>query len=267
MKIKLTFLGTGTSHGVPVVDCMMTNYAICPKGVCAEAIHDPKHRRGRASILLEYNNRTVLIDVSQDFREQVLRENVQSIDAVILTHLHADHIMGIPDIRSYSRIVEGGLPIYGSDETLNAVTRIFSYAFDPDTFVGGGVPSLLPYRITEPFELFGLLFTPLIVEHGVLTGCYGYRFGNIAYIPDVKVIPESTMQLLDNLDLLIIDCLRTDHPHETHMILPESREIVRRLSPKQTLFTHICHGIHYKNDKKLLDTTMDFAFDGQKVEL
>lgn len=267
MQMTITFLGTGTSHGVPVVDCMMTDYEICPKGVCAEALVDPKHRRGRASILLEYNSKTVIIDVSQDFREQVLREQVRAIDAVVLTHQHADHIMGIPDIRSYSRIVDGGLPVYGSEETMDAVTRIFSYAFDPDTFVGGGVPSLIPCRIDSPFELFGLQFTPLYVEHGVLTGCYGYRFGNVAYIPDVKRFPEETLALMDNLDLLIVDCLRTDHPHETHMILPESREIVARVNPKRTLFTHICHGIHYKNDKKLLDDTMDFAFDGQKVEL
>jgi len=267
MKIKVIFLGTGTSHGVPVVDCMMTNYSICPKGVCAEAIHDPKHRRGRASILVEYNGKRVLIDVSQDFREQVLREEIPAIDAVVLTHLHADHIMGIPDIRSYSRLVDGGLPVYGSDETLTAVTRIFSYAFDPDTFAGGGVPLLIANRINCSFELFGLEFIPLPVEHGVLEGCYGYRFGNVAYIPDVKVVPESTLELLKNLDLLIIDCLRTDHPHETHMILPESRAVVERVRPKQTLFTHICHGIHYLNDKKLLDTTMDFAFDGLKLEL
>lgn len=267
MQITITFLGTGTSHGVPVVDCMMMDYAICPKGVCAEALVDSKHRRGRASIVIQYQGKTVLIDVSQDFREQMLREKIRSIDAVILTHLHADHIMGIPDIRSYSRIVDGGLPVYGSDETLDAVTRIFSYAFDPDTFVGGGVPRLIPMRISSPFELFGLIITPLIVEHGVLNGCYGYRFGNIAYIPDVKKIPEDTLALMGNLDLLIIDCLRTDHPHETHMILPESREIVDLVKPKRTLYTHICHGIHYINDKKLLDDTMDFAFDGQKVEL
>ncbi len=265
--ILLTFLGTGTSHGVPVVDCMMSAYSICPKGVCAEAEHDPKHRRGRASILLEYNGKTVVVDLSQDFREQMLREKVRSIDAVLLTHHHADHIMGMPDVRSYSRVVDGGLPIYGSEETINAVSSTFSYIFDPDTFVGGGIPSLIRNVVSEPFELFGLTITPLLVEHGVLTGCFGYRIGNIAYIPDVKRIPEKTLEKLYDLDLLIIDCLRTDHPHETHMILPEALEVVNKVNPKRVLYTHICHGIHYKDDKKLLDDKMDFAFDGLKLEL
>jgi phosphoribosyl 1,2-cyclic phosphate phosphodiesterase len=216
---------------------------------------------------VEYADKKVLIDVSQDFREQVLRENIQRVDAVLLTHQHADHIMGIPDIRSYSRIVENGLPIYGSDETITAVSNTFSYIFDPDTFEGGGIPSLTRHVVTEPFELWGLKITPLLVEHGVLKGCYGYRFGNIAYIPDVKRVPDETLKLLEGLDLLIIDCLRTDEPHSTHMILPESRAVVDIVKPKRTLLTHICHGIHYINDKKLLDETMNFAFDGLKLEI
>jgi len=266
-KIKITFLGTGTSHGVPVVDCMMTNFVHCPKGVCEESEVDPKHRRGRASIVVEYNDKRILVDVSQDFREQMLREKVKTIDAILLTHKHADHIMGIPDIRSYSRLVPNGLPVYGSEETIDSVTEVFPYIFDPNTFVGGGIPSLVRHTISESIDLCGLKITPLPVIHGVLKGCFGYRIGNIAYIPDVKVIPEETLQLMQNLDLLIIDCLRTDTPHETHMILPESREVVDRLKPKQTLLTHICHGIHYKNDKKLLNETMDFAFDGLTVEI
>ncbi len=266
-RIKITFLGTGTSHGVPVVDCMMSNYSICPKGVCKESLIDRKHNRGRASILIEFNGKTVIIDVSSDFREQVLREDVKKIDAVLLTHKHADHITGLPDIRSYSRILENGLPIYGSQETIDAISGTFSYIFDPDTFVGGGIPELSRNVISSPTQIEGIEFTPLPVIHGECSGCFGYRFGDIAYIPDVKEIPESTMELLAGVEVLIIDCLRVDEKHSTHMILEEAKEIVHRLKPSQTWFTHMCHGIHYKNDKNMLDKNMNFAFDGLKLEI
>lgn len=266
MKIK--FLGTGTSHGVPVVDCMMSGYELCPRGVCEASITDSKHRRGRASIFIEINNKNILIDVSADFREQVLREKIDKIDAVLLTHQHADHIMGMPDIRSYSRILENGLPLYASEETIKSITKTFSYIFDPNTFIGGGIPSIERHIIgEEPVVVEGVTFTPIPVIHGSCKGCYGYRFENVAYIPDVKEIPESSYELLKDLDLLIIDCLRLDNPHVTHMILPESLEVIKRVKPKKALFTHMCHGIDYIEDKKLLNDNIDFAYDGLFLEV
>jgi phosphoribosyl 1,2-cyclic phosphate phosphodiesterase len=265
--ITITFLGTGTSHGVPVVDCMMSDYSICPKGVCKEAENDPKHNRGRSSILVEFEGKSILIDVSSDFREQVLREKVKKIDAVLLTHKHADHITGLPDIRSYSRVVDGALPIYGSSETIDAISQSFSYIFDPKTFVGGGIPELKREIISSPVNIFGVQFIPLPVVHGGCSGCFGYRFGDTAYIPDVKEIPQETMDLLEGVETLIIDTLRIDKPHSTHLILPEAVEIAQKIGAKKVWFTHLCHGIHYKNDKKILNKNMDFAFDGLKLEV
>lgn len=244
----------------------MSDYACCPRNICKLAEDDPKHRRGRASLLIEYNGSTLLIDTSADFREQMLRERVKRLDAVVLTHEHADHIGGIPDTRSYSRILSDGLPLYGSAETIAAVHESFSYAFNPTTYVGGGIPSLNPRVISESVVIEGLLFTPIPVIHGASKGCYGYRFGDIAYIPDAKSIPAGSMELLHGLDLLIIDCLRLEKPHDTHLILPEVLAITEELQPKRVLATHMAHGIHYKEDKKLVPDTFDFAYDGMRLE-
>ena len=266
-SLTLTFLGTGTSHGVPVLDCMIADYTHCPRNICKLAYNDPKHRRGRASLLIEYQGAHILIDASADFREQMLREKVPYLDALLITHKHADHIMGIPDTRSYSRLIKGGLPLYGSQESLDAITESFAYIFDPTTFVGGGIPTLTKHEVAQPFVVEGLTFTPLLVTHGSCTGCYGYRFNDIAYIPDVKEIPPTTMALLQGLDLLIIDCLRLTEPHSTHLILPEVLELIEELAPRRVLTTHMTHNIHYGEDKKLVPTNVDFAYDGLRMEL
>lgn len=265
--LTLTFLGTGTSHGVPVVDCMMSNYTFCPKGVCREAERDSKHRRTRSSILLSYRGKQTLIDVSADFREQMLRERVSHLDAVLFTHRHADHITGIPDIRSYSRGMEEGLSIYGTDETLSAIEQTFSYVFDPNTFVGGGIPQLLSRRISSSFTVNGVSFLPLKVEHGDCLGCVGYRFWDIAYIPDVKRVPPETLEQLRGVSTLIIDCLRIEKEHATHMILPEVKALAQKIGVTNIFLTHMCHDIHYQKDVDFLDENMKFAYDGLTLEL
>lgn len=265
--ITLTFLGTGTSHGVPVVDCMMSGYEHCPKGVCQEALSDPKHRRTRSSILLSYQGFNTLIDVSADFREQVLREGVSHIDAVLLTHRHADHITGLPDIRSYSRIMKKGLPVYGTDETIDAIRSTFSYIFDPTTFVGGGIPQLVDIRFEGSFTVNGITFLPIPVVHGDCIGCVGYRFGDIAYIPDVKFVPVESLALLSGVTTLIVDCLRITKEHETHMILPEVISLAENVAAKNIFLTHMCHDIHYQKDLEYLHGNFKFAYDGLTLEL
>ena len=264
---SITILGTGTSHGVPVVDCMIDEYQHCPRNICQLAQTDPRHRRGRASILVSVGGKNILIDASADFREQMLRENIRHLDALLITHKHSDHIMGIPDTRSYSRLIEGGLPVYGSAESMEAITQTFSYIFDPLTFVGGGIPSLKRHVVEAPFTVEGVEFTPVLVKHGSCIGCYGYRFGDIAYIPDVKEIPVASKALLQNLDLLIIDCLRPDTPHSTHLILPEVLALAEELAPNRVLTTHMTHNIHYLEDKKRVPHNIDFAYDGLQLEL
>ena len=265
--MKITFLGTGTSHGVPPLYCMRKDFSLCKKNVCNESLTDPKHNRTRASILIEYDEKIILVDVSPDFRQQALREQIPNIDAVLITHIHADHVMGIPDIRSYTYELKEQLPVYGSEESTSGIKDMFRYIFDPDTFKGGGIPQLSLIDITEPFTLFGKTVTPIPVQHGPLTGCFGYRIDTIAYIPDIKQMNDEHKHLLKNLDCLILDCLREERQHVTHIILPESIEIARELKPKKCYFTHMCHNIHYKKDAVKLDPWMDFAFDGLKIEI
>lgn len=265
--MKITFLGTGTSHGVPSIDCVKTNYKYCPKGVCKESLTDPKHNRTRSSILIEYDNKHILVDVSSDFRQQALREKIPKIDAVLITHIHADHVMGIPDIRSYTYSLEEPLPFYGSEESMSGIKELFYYIFDPNTFEGGGIPKISCHSVHSSFQLFGKSIIPIPVQHGPLKGCFGYRIDNVAYIPDMKDVTNGNKSLLKNLDCLIIDCLRETRPHITHIILPESLSLVRELKPKKCYFIHMCHDIHYKEDAKYLDPWMEFAYDGLNVEI
>ncbi|MBD3315465.1 MAG: MBL fold metallo-hydrolase [Chitinivibrionales bacterium] len=264
--MKITILGSGTSHGVPPLDCMISNNERCPKGVCREAEVDPRHRRSRSSIAVEYGDYLVLVDVSPDFRNQALRERLKHIDAVLLTHSHADHIAGIPDIRSYTR--ERELTLYGSAETVRYVRRSFGYIFDERPCMeGGGIPKLQTKSVKTPFDLFGTPVAPLPVVHGSLEECFGYRIGNLAYIPDFKVLHDEAWELLSGIDTLIIDALRDTRPHSTHSILPESIALAKKLKPRKCYFTHLCHDIHYRRDAFMLEEWMHFAWDGLRITI
>jgi phosphoribosyl 1,2-cyclic phosphate phosphodiesterase len=265
--MRITFLGTGTSHGVPSIDCMLLDHAPCKKGVCVESETDPKHRRTRSSILIEWNERSLLIDASLDFRQQALREKIKRIDAVLITHKHADHIGGIPDLRSYNRQGKDPLPLYGSSETINAIQKNYAYIFDSGTFIGGGIPNIKTFSAEGPFSLAGKEVIPIRVNHGALDGCFGYRLGGLVYIPDLKAIAPEEIEKCAHADLLILNCLRDQREHATHLILPESITLARLMKPKRCLFIHMCHDIHYLIDGKKLDSWMDFTYDGMKVEI
>ncbi|MCP4697134.1 MAG: MBL fold metallo-hydrolase [Gammaproteobacteria bacterium] len=263
---KLTFLGTGTSHGVPAIDCMLDDYKNCPQGVCRAAQHDPLHVRCRCSLLVETDNAALLIDVSPDFRMQMLSNRVGKIDAVLLTHSHADHIYGLPDIRSYCRHGHA-IDVYSAAETLTTLTKSFAYIFNPPAIKGGGIPILTTHTIRDktPFKLFGLEIVPAIVEHGSLRECFGYRLGTIGYAPDIKRMPETTKAVFRGLDILILGALRRTREHSTHQTLEAAIALAKELEPKICYFTHISHDIHYQKDACRLPENMFFAHDGLRV--
>ncbi len=260
--MRITMLGTGTSHGVPMLDCMLSEYARCPHDVCRKAQSDPRYRRTRASILVQTDEIHLLIDTSQDFREQMIANRVARIDAVLYTHGHADHIYGLPDIRSYSR--RGPLDIYGSDETLGILRGAFDYVFCPPEYVGGGIPSLTAHELDDGCRLGDLTIETIPVEHGSLAGCQGYRLNDVAYIPDVKTIPPESLARLGNLDLLILNCLR-QRPHAGHLSLEESLAYAEQIAPKRCLLTHVAHDIDFEVETPHLPEWIRFAHDGQVV--
>jgi phosphoribosyl 1,2-cyclic phosphate phosphodiesterase len=264
--MNITFLGTGTSHGVPPIECMLAHYERCPTGVCRKSLTDPRYRRTRSSILVENESRRILVDVSSDFREQALREQVPSIDAVLITHAHSDHISGIPDIRSYAKDAARPLPLYGSLESMDAIRESFPYIFNPNAVVGGGIPRIALNPVDAPFDLYGLRITPVPVTHGGARQCYGYRIGDTAYIPDMKSISPAAQESLQYLDCLILNCLRPEREHSTHMILSQSLSLARALNPERCYFIHMSHDIDYERHSALLDDRMAFSHDGLSIK-
>lgn len=263
--MKITFLGTGTSHGVPPIDCMIRGFATCPQGVCPESLKDNRHRRTRSSLLVTVNRKNILIDAGPDLRQQCLRENVLSIDSVLVTHGHADHIFGIPDLRSYTR--RAPVPFFGSSESIDAIRVTFPYIFDPETPVGGGIPRITTTPVNGPFQLFGHTVIPITVNHLGLSGCFGYRIGPLSYIPDMKSITQKELEKLKGTRVLILNCLRRGPQHTSHLTLEESCILARKIGPEQCYFIHMSHDIHYKADRSGLESWMDFSWDGLSIEL
>jgi phosphoribosyl 1,2-cyclic phosphate phosphodiesterase len=251
--MTLKFLGTGTSTGVPVLTCQ------CP--VCTSS--DPHDKRSRPSILLEYDGRVVLIDTTPDFRTQALREGITRLDAVVFTHGHADHILGLDDTRPFYFRQQAPIPIYAEARCMTTIRATFSYIFEGN-YPFGGVGKLDPHLIEGPFDLWGLTFTPVPVVHGYLP-IVGFRFRDTAYITDVSEIPESSIPLLDNLDVLIIDSLR-HKPHPTHLSVARALAIFERLKPRRAFFTHIAHDLGHQETNSTLPSHVQLAYDGLRLE-
>ena len=251
--MTITFLGTGTSHGVPTLRCR------CP--VCTSS--DPRNKRTRASLWIRRRGVSVLIDTATDFRTQALREDIDKVDLILQTHAHADHTHGLDDIRIYSR--KGPIPLAGFGSTLRELEERFSYIFR-ETQRGGGKPQIHLVEVFpgKPAELAGFGFTPLAIRHGDLT-IAGYRWENCAYLTDCSGIPESTYPLLKGLDLLILDALRYD-PHSTHFSLDEALEAVKRIAPRQTYLTHMAHDFDHAALADQLPPSVQPAWDGLTLE-
>lgn len=253
MKATLTVLGSGTSMGVPTIGC---DCAVCHSS-------DPHDRRTRPSILIEFSGKHVLIDTTPDFREQAIREGIRKIDAVIYTHAHADHILGIDDLRPLSYHREGKIPLYARPEAADFLRKMFSYIFDAD-YKFGGLARLELNPIDGPFELFGNRIQPVPVMHGD-TEIFGYRFGNAAYLTDFSTIPESSMPLLEGLDVLFLDGLR-HKPHPTHSTVENSMRIGDQVKARRVFFTHICHDLPHEETNAALPPHVRLSYDGMKLE-
>jgi phosphoribosyl 1,2-cyclic phosphate phosphodiesterase len=252
--MKVTFLGTGTSTGVPVIGCTCR---VCTSG-------DPRNRRLRPSLLLEWDTRKILVDSSSDFRQQALQHRIDRLDAVLYTHSHADHVMGLDDLRIYNFRQRADLPVYGSAGTLQDLRRTFWYAFT-DTQEGGGKPRLDLRVVAAPFDLFGTKVVPVPLLHGDLE-VLGYRIGGFAYCTDCNFVPPPSLQALGGLDILVIDALRPT-PHPTHFSLPETLALLEVLKPARAFLIHMGHDIEHSETESALPPFVRLAFDGLVLEI
>jgi phosphoribosyl 1,2-cyclic phosphate phosphodiesterase len=253
-KLQLTVLGSGTSMGVPTLGCHCD--------VCRSS--DPRDQRTRPSLLLSYNDRNVVIDTSPDFRAQAIREKIERLDAVIYTHGHADHILGLDDIRPFNLKQGGKIPLYASVDTQNTLRKQFAYVFD-DAPTESSVPGVEMHTITGPFELFGLEFVPVPANHGKQP-VLGFRFGGAAYLTDFSTVPEESKKLLTGLDDFVLDALRY-RPHPMHSNVEQSLALVAELKPKRAWFTHICHDLGHTDANAKLREGVQLAYDGLKFEV
>jgi phosphoribosyl 1,2-cyclic phosphate phosphodiesterase len=252
--VKVTVLGSGTSHGVPMIGCTCA--------VCRST--DPRDTRTRPSILIDLDGFRLLVDTSTDLREQALREGIDRVDAVFYTHAHADHIFGFDDLRRFNHLTRRPLAAYGDAATLAAIRRTFAYAYDPDAPKGGGVPHVDLHEIDGPFTLGGHVVTPVPVLHGT-TPVNGVRVGRFGYVTDCNHIPEPSMALLGGLDVLVIDALRRK-PHPTHFSVDGALAAVSALAPRQAFFTHMAHDLPHAETCALLPPGVSLAYDGLVIE-
>ncbi len=251
---RVTFLGTGTSHGVPMIGCQC---AVCRSD-------DPRDRRLRPSIHLAVEGGPgLLVDTATDLRQQALTNDISRVDAVLFTHSHADHVMGLDELRRFNALKGAHLPVYADAATAAELRRIFAYAFTPPTGPGGGVPELTLATIDGPFVVDGVAIVPVPILHG-RRPILGFRIGTFAYLTDCSVIPESSYALLEGLDVLVLDALR-HRPHPTHFTVAEAVVAAKRIGARHTYFTHICHDLPHADTCAALPPGMALAYDGQVV--
>lgn len=251
--MRIRFLGTGTSRGIPVIGC---NCEICTSP-------DPKNKRLRTSILIEGDEATVVIDASVDFRTQMLREHVKGLDAVVVTHSHVDHILGLDDVYPFNIWSGKSMPVHASPATLEELKITFRYLFQEPHYPGIPILQLIPIEGT--FSVGDLTFEPIEVLHGRMS-VLGFRLGDFAYITDVSEIPSRSMERLSGVQNLVLDGLRYK-PHPTHFSLDEACQAARHIGARQTYLVHMCHDVGHQEGNRYLPDGVELAYDGMYWDL
>jgi len=253
---RVLVLGTGTSHGVPMIGC---ECATCRST-------DTRDKRSRASILIQiHGGPAVLIDTTPDLRMQALTHGVSRVDAIVYTHSHADHVMGLDEVRRFNVLQKSAIPCYGDARTLDDIRRIYSYIFSADTPRGGGVPQVVLARIAGEFCVGAATLLPVPLLHGSRT-IFGYRIGSFAYLTDCSAIPDTSWPLLDGVKTVILDALR-ERPHPTHMSVEQALATAERIGPSKAWFTHMCHDLPHAATCARLPAGVELAYDGLTFEI
>ena len=253
-NLKVIMLGSGTSHGIPMIGC---DCSVCTSD-------DPRDKRTRPSIAVEYNDRVFLVDTAPELRLQCVANHITRVDAVLFAHHHADHVAGLDDLRRFNWLADRELHCYALPHSVDVIRQSFRYAFEDDPHYPSHKPELELVPIGhDPLEIFGKTIVPIPLMHGPLP-ILGYRFGPIAYCTDCNLIPDASLDRLRGLDVLILDGLRR-RPHPTHFNLEQAIEAARHVGAKRTYFTHIAHALKHADTNAELPDTMALAYDGQVI--
>jgi phosphoribosyl 1,2-cyclic phosphate phosphodiesterase len=256
MKARVTILGSGTSHGVPMIGCTC---AVCRSS-------DPRDRRTRPSVYIAVDEGpSILIDTSTDLRQQALTFGLTRVTAILFTHSHADHVMGLDEVRRFNVLGGGTIPAFADERTAADLRRMFTYVFSPPSEKGGGIPKVSLTTIEGRFTLDGVDVQPVPLFHGSRP-ILGFRVGNFAYLTDCNRIPDESWPLLEGLEVLVLDALR-HRPHPTHFTVAEALQVVERVTPAQTYLTHICHDLPHEATNATLPAGVALAYDGLRCDI
>ena len=250
---EITFLGTGTSNGIPVIGC---ECAVCQSD-------DSRDKRTRTSAVVRTSGVTFLIDTATELRAQALANGLTQVDAVLMTHAHADHTGGFDDLRRFNEVQQQHLPVYADPTTAAVLRDRFAYTFVDAFSFYGGKPDLHLHEVTGPFEASGQHIVPIPVLHGRLP-ISGYRIGNLAYVTDAKTIPAESLELLEGLDVLVLNGLR-EREHPTHLSFGEAVQVIQKVKPHRAYLVHLSHETSHEQAQNLLPGGIDVAWDGLTV--
>jgi phosphoribosyl 1,2-cyclic phosphate phosphodiesterase len=253
---RVTFLGTGTSHGVPMIAC---ECAVCRST-------DPKDTRLRASVYMDVPDRQrILVDTSPDLRQQAITHRLMRVDAVIYTHSHADHILGLDELRRFNAVQGAAVNCYATQATWDHIRKTFHYVFDTTPQLGGGIPRLSSHLIEGPLVLGGVKVVPIPLWHGRMP-VLGFRFGRFAYLTDCNRLDDAAWPLLEGVDTLVVDALR-DRPHPTHFTVAEAVGVIEKVGPRRAFLTHMTHDLGHVATNATLPAGVELAYDGLVLDV